>query len=263
MIKPISNSRIIYEGPSMLDGSPIIAVITGLTKASKNTKTDAMLQTFIIRADMHPREALDTGSDISICGACVHRPTFNATLNKIIRSCYVRLDAVGSVYKAYTRGRYARASVEELAALGAGRAVRLGSYGDPMAVPVRIWQALISRAEKHTGYTHQWQNATDRQREDYQPLCMASADDTETRDAAQAMGWRTFRVSAANDIETNTNEILCPASKEAGHKTSCSKCGLCTGSQLRKDGIQQRPSVAIPAHGNGRGYVAVHLSSAA
>ena len=34
--------------------------------------------------------------------------------------------------------------------------IRLGSYGDPAAVPIEIWDNLCSVAANYTGYTHQW-----------------------------------------------------------------------------------------------------------
>ena len=45
-------------------------------------------------------------------------------------------------------------------------------------------------------------------------------------------------------------EILCPASEEAGKKTSCIKCGLCAGTTTKS-----KKSIAIVAHGNGSKYV--------
>ena len=61
------NGFIIYEGRSAIDRAPIVVILTGL-KPSKNSKTGAMLQTWILRADMHPLEALRTGADRAICG---------------------------------------------------------------------------------------------------------------------------------------------------------------------------------------------------
>ena len=43
------NGAILYCGPSLLDGSPIIVVITGLSGRSTNTKTGKMAQTWILR----------------------------------------------------------------------------------------------------------------------------------------------------------------------------------------------------------------------
>ena len=33
--------------------------------------------------------------------------------------------------------------------------VRLGTYGDPAAVPSYVWESLLSRAKGWTGYRHQ------------------------------------------------------------------------------------------------------------
>ena len=60
---------VIYRGPSLIDGAPIVAV--AITKSS-NRKTGNMLQTYIIRSDLDPRDANRTGADFSICGSCPH-----------------------------------------------------------------------------------------------------------------------------------------------------------------------------------------------
>ena len=62
----------IYDGPSMLDGQRIVVIVTGI-KGSRNTKTGNMVQTYILRPDMHPLEAVRTGADVSICGDCPAR----------------------------------------------------------------------------------------------------------------------------------------------------------------------------------------------
>ena len=43
-------------------------------------------------------------------------------------------------------------------------------------------------------------------------------------------------------------EILCPASKEAGYRTTCDSCKLCSGSNI------SAKSIAIVAHGGGAKY---------
>jgi hypothetical protein len=45
---------IIYQGPSLLDGAPIV-VIANYSKS--NRKTGGVVQTYILRADMNPLEA--------------------------------------------------------------------------------------------------------------------------------------------------------------------------------------------------------------
>jgi hypothetical protein len=57
------------------------------------------------------------------------------------------------------RSGYPEARQDELSAIFAGRLVRLGSYGDPAAVPVWVWQAVMKQADGGTGYTHQWKDA--------------------------------------------------------------------------------------------------------
>ena len=40
-----ANGVILYEGPSMLDGAPIVVIATGIRTGSTNVKTGAMIQT--------------------------------------------------------------------------------------------------------------------------------------------------------------------------------------------------------------------------
>ena len=83
---------IIYKGPSLIDGSPIIAIAT---LNSSNSKTGAMVQTWIMRSDIEPHHAIKTGADISVCGDCPHRPANNG-------SCYVlTFQAPLSIYRAF------------------------------------------------------------------------------------------------------------------------------------------------------------------
>ena len=120
---------VIYDGPSMLDGERIIVVVTGLA-GSRNTKTGKMVQTYIIRPDMHPPEAVRTGADRSICGDCVHRGDGTGKG----RSCYVTLvHGPKNVWQSYQRGVYPAATAAEVAEIVAGKMVRLGTYGDPAA----------------------------------------------------------------------------------------------------------------------------------
>lgn len=241
-----NNGRILWEGPSAIDGRPIVAIVTGLASSSANTKTGDMLQTFILRADVSPIAAVRSGEDFSICGTCPHRGPFET------RSCYVTVaHAPLAVWKAYQRGSYAKAAgCDELRHLGAGRFVRLGTYGDPAAVPARVWRALVAGAAGHTGYTHQWQYASGRQLKD---LCMASVETPAEAKLAQAYGWRTFRVAPPGTVKGERGEALCPASEQAGRKLTCQQCGACGGMDGRK------ASIWIPAHGAGAGKVTANL----
>ena len=224
---------ILYRGPSALDGAPIIVIATGLDGKHRNRKTGAMVQTWIMRDDVEPHTALKTGQDTSVCGDCVHRPANGG-------SCYVRVfQAPLVVWRAAQRGVYAQAAdLDAIRAAGADKVIRVGSYGDPAAVPANVWRALVSRAKAHTGYTHQWRKA-----HDLADLCMASADSVAEAHEARAQGWRTFRVRAPSEA-LDAREFVCPASKEAGAKTDCASCRACGGTASKA-----KASPVIIAHG--------------
>jgi hypothetical protein len=57
----------------LIDGSPIVVIVNKID-GSDNAKTGAMVQTFIIRSDIAPVAALQSGADYAICGDCEHRP---------------------------------------------------------------------------------------------------------------------------------------------------------------------------------------------
>lgn len=229
---------IIYRGPSEIDGSPIVVIAT--YKKSLNGKTGNMIQTWILREDISPVDAVKTGKDSSICGDCSHRGDSEMERG---RSCYVTVfQAPRSVWDTVRRNRYRTLTeASDISALGEGRKVRLGSYGDPAAVPAYVWLALLSRSDrKRTGYSHQWRNADS----EYSTFLMASVDTPAQYAEAKAKGWRTFRVKAAEQPILE-NEIVCPASKEAGYKSSCDRCGLCAGNYS-----SSKRDIVINAHGS-------------
>ena len=51
----------LYEGASVLDGKPIVVLATLETS---NAKTGAMVQTWILRSDVEPHQAVKTGDDV-------------------------------------------------------------------------------------------------------------------------------------------------------------------------------------------------------
>ena len=61
---------ILFDGPSMIDGEPIVVIATGFKRSSANPKTGDMLQTWILRRDVAPFAAIHNGADASICGDC-------------------------------------------------------------------------------------------------------------------------------------------------------------------------------------------------
>jgi hypothetical protein len=228
---------IIYEGPSLIDGAPIVVLAQS---NSTNRKTGDMVQTYILRSDMDPISASRTGQDKSICGDCIHRgkPSDKATGQAIDRTCYVTL-AHGPLgkFKAYRKGAYPKAfGHDAIRGIGLGRMVRLGTYGDPAAVPNYIWESLISACEGWTAYTHGATNPMPQQ-------IMTSADSLAQAQAAWGRGERTFRVVKSLDQVMRSRETVCPASEEMGKRATCETCKLCAGASVRGK------SVAIVAHG--------------
>jgi hypothetical protein len=254
------NGRIIYEGKSLIDGAEIVVIVTGLATGSDNSKTGDMLQTWILRIDTDPITANRTGLDYSICGDCKLRGIADPDKSKgyaAKRSCYVNIgQAPQRVWDCYTTGNsYENISgdFEEIAKISTDRQVRLGSYGDPMAVPRVVWMALLKFSSGNTGYSHQFNPDSE--------FLMISADTEAEARKAWDKKQRTFRsVESVEDI-IKDKEILCPASKEAGEikaikkgvdpakyedfLTTCEKCQLCRGSNLLAK------NVAIVIHGAG------------
>lgn len=238
---------ILYEGPSKLDGEPIVVIATGLANGSRNRKTGAMIQTYIIRSDQSPFEAVKSGADVSICGDCPHRGDGTGKG----RSCYVNLGhGPRAVYAAYQRGAYERVDAFTAKQLFAGRMVRLGTYGDPTAAPFAMWKVAVSSADGWTGYTHQWRKVDPRWKE----LVMASADSLIDMEQAHAQGWRTFRVTPDAFANVKGLEIICPASEERGKVTTCAECRACMGTSGKA-----KVSIQIAAHGQGKRNVARRL----
>jgi len=222
---------IIYNGPSLLDGKPIVVIAT---YSNRNKKTGHVVQTYILRSDINPLEASKTGADFSICGNCIMRgePTTDPK-RKIAkkRKCYVNLgQGVLIVFKAFLRGVYAPGDPRTM---GRGRFVRVGTYGDPGAVPSEVWDELLAEADTWTAYSHQSGWRPD--------IAMQSADDYAQALAHWKQGHRTFRVIADLSEIDKANEALCPASKEAGRRAQCTACKLCKGSSKAK-------SIAIVEH---------------
>ena len=247
----MSNGYVIWEGASLLDGQPIALIAT---IKSSNDKTGNMVQTYIIGQDKSPIEMSRTGEDFSICGSCVHRGTANPDKEKggaDDRSCYVMLLMVQSVWNAYQRGSYVRlcdnpdvgARNKAIVMLFIDLLIRLGAYGDPSAVPSWVWDLMLTRSKGRTGYTHQFGVKGADVRPD---LCMISADTEAEARVQWGLGNRTFRVGHTVDEMVKGHEILCPASEEAGRRTTCNECKLCSG-----NGIKAK-SIFIPVHGSGK-----------
>lgn len=228
------NGAILWSGQSLIDGSPVVVIVTGLSRQTKNEKIGAMVPVYILHRTVNPVEALKTGADRAICGDCPHRAG----------SCYVRVEqAPLAVWRAYQRGAYPRWCDRKHSHRITGRPIRLGAYGDPAAVPTIVWARLLRHTDNWTGYTHQWRDC-------HQSLArylMASCETPEDVAHAHAMGWRTFRARPI-DAPLLPSEIECPASARAGKRLTCAQCGACDGTNRGSKSPGNR-SISIEGHG--------------
>lgn len=224
------NGLVVYEGPSFLDGSPIVAIITALVEPSDNDKTGDMVQLWILPRDRSPIEARKTKDDSGFCGKCT-----------IKSACYLDWGkAPMQVWRCHQRGGYDYFDPDWDSVYLLGRKLRLGAAGDPCALPYRLVRDLVDMSTGgHAGYTHQWRENRYRA---FQRFVMASVESWGQALEAQSRGWRTFRILKPGESPTDT-ETRCPASKEGGMVTNCENCQLCAGLACRAR------SVAITAHG--------------
>ncbi len=263
------NGFIFYRGPSMLDGQPIVAILTGLTTRSSNPKIGTGLyQTWILHANLHPVEAARLGADYAVCGDCKLRGRTvrqQRRLKNVDRSCYVLLSfAPSSIFKAYQRGRYPILPMSQAKELIAGGKIRGGSYGDPAAVPYFIWRDLLANTESGAAYTHQWRNFPE-----LSSFCMASVDNSTERAEAKLLGFRTFRVRGdtlevfpahyedRRPSSSKPSANACPAAAESGHKTTCDLCRACGGHDAKA-----KADITILVHGQKQKHFTPSVASA-
>lgn len=250
----VKSACILWEGASPIDGSPIALIATGIGKASKNSKTGAMIQTWIIRTDVPPHIAAKTGEDVSICGDCTHRYRLHSN-GKHYRTCYVTVfQAPLSIYRCYQRNGYRQSTARDRQAIRASN-LRMGSYGDPALIPYAIWETILPPKKKdRTGYTHLWNSDLVTIDKRFKLILMASADSSNERAMAQSIGWRTFEVIPPNAPAPDKG-FLCPSDETQQKKIPCADCGACNGNPRGKGA-----SPYIYAHGvNSKRVGALHV----
>lgn len=123
--------------------------------------------------------------------------------------------------------------INALAKMAKDKYVRFGTYGECSLHPQEIIEVMAHCSKSWTGYTHQWKNY------DLGNYFMASVHSKAEDIIAAVKGYRSFIVS--NEKQDVVN---CPASKEAGYKSSCDKCNLCSGLL----GTKSKKSVYILTH---------------
>jgi hypothetical protein len=204
--------------------------------ATSNTKTGALIQNYIIPAEWIESDAkISTLSDKAVCFDCPHSKEINKT-------CYVRKgqSEMGLASKVRSLRKLGLDNIPELSpAMEAdllqaieGKGVRFGSYGEPILLGEALIGKISKRAKFWTGYTHQWHK--NNWAKNY---FMASVETETISNLAQKSGFRTFFVGETTD----KNYVTCPASKEAGQKTTCDNCKLCMGTQSKAKSVTILP----------------------
>jgi len=110
--------------------------------------------------------------------------------------------------------------LSKIVAMATSKYVRFGTYGEPVLHGWMLVKSITLVAKNWTGYTHQWRDYPH-----FAEFFMASVHSHEIEAVARGEGWRSFASLKSPSVEL----VNCPASKEGGFRTSCDKCGLCSG----------------------------------
>ena len=85
-----------------------------------------------------PTEAAKKGLEKGICGDCPLKLSQTG-------ACFVNLLPVNNIYRKYLARTYPKFSANEIEVIKRYRyPIRIGSYGDPTAVPFDVWEPIIS-----------------------------------------------------------------------------------------------------------------------
>ena len=219
----MKNSIPVYRSPT------IVAAITGTKRKSSNVKLGDMLALSILVNGVSPMEALRQGLDRIICGQCGHSSKANGGAG----TCYVRVEQMPTAVWKSVKDQ----PIPDIVPSDTrpGKAIRLGSYGDPGFLPLSLLEAwTIGR--KFTGYTHQWRTLP----QAYAQYLMASCETPDDVRQANERGWRAYRTIEHIDSPISSSELMCV---NLTHKIQCADCRLCSGSSIGAK------SIVIPLHG--------------
>ena len=214
----------LFRSPSRFDDKPIVALYT---ERSKNEKTGPMGQLAIMLEDVHPTEGVKSGLDVSVCGGCGLAGD---------RGCYVNtLFGPGQAWKAYKSGKANEFDSDYFKMISDYQPTRLGSYGDPAAIPRDVLGLVIGKAG-HTGYTSSWQRDDV---QEYRDILSASVHTMQEYVQAKRIGWKVYFTPLDDTDPAAIGLTLCPASTEAkkarddagkSNRVTCADCLLCSGS---------------------------------
>ncbi len=230
----MNRGYVLWQGLSQIDNhTPIVCV---LTLDSRNHKTGNVVQSWILLQNISPLDGIKRDMDYPICGNCIHRR---------LRTCYVEVwQAPAQVWAAWKRNKYKDFPTirKRQAQVLLGRHLRIGSYGDPTAVPLDVWDSVVPYTTGITGFTHLWKDNPA-----YSKYCMASVDSEKEYQEAKQAGFRTYRVRPSYNNPPQRvlhEEAFCPAAKESGKKLTCMQCGYCNGNHTNNTG-----GVSVVVHG--------------
>ena len=239
-VADLPTSVVLWSGPSMLTGDPIMVVASRVREPSSNSKTGDMIQIYILPLDTHPAHAWHRGGIESVCpSACAHRSDNDKT-------CYVAWERLGALWLA-ARKAIAAGRVGVSDGYFKGAIVRFGAGGDPSAVPLAVWESVASDARGWSGYTANWRDLS----EDWALLFMASASTLPDVWRARSKGWRIYASSESPAMDTALSAAgvkVCPSHTVGLQCTACRQCdGTTRGAR--------RPDYFIPLHGIAGGKV--------
>jgi hypothetical protein len=178
-----------------------------------------------------PRKFFDLAE--SVCFDCPFRAYLKCYTHKYMQfSGFVSM--LKSIVREFTTLEYIpkiHLLQKRILEISQGRYIRFGTYGEPTLLPVDLVGDMVKVSKSHTGYTHQWAK-----KPEFSAYFMASIHNEKQLGIAEKMGFRGFL--ATSDPELVKNAVVCPASKEAGFKSTCEKCGLCSGERKGKKHVQ-------------------------
>ena len=227
-----------WQGCSLIDGSPIALIAVGLETSSENSKTGGMVQTYILPTTLPPHKAVQTGQDFAVCGDCPHRPSNQTAPSK----CYVRtFQGPNQVFRSWKAGNYptwsslsAKARMRATLLMQA-KGIRLGAWGNPSAVPQHAWERLPIRSTlTRTGYDHGWR---DPRAVWLKGLVQASVSSFAEAKEAETLGWSPYLHLREPPSRPPKGWTRCP--ENLSKLVTCSTCGLCDGSKKIYAGATQ------------------------
>ena len=208
------------------DGQCVFVVRKGHTTNEKISDCKALVQTYTFSLDQW--KLANSGRKITLKEffaadrACCLDCPFSGNMGE--GGCYAHKFMQYSGFLALLRSIKAEdltdltsAKYVEILKMSEKTYIRFGTYGEPSLLPFDLVSDMCAIARNWTGYTHQ------HKAEFAQPF---SAYFMASTHSELAETWRSFAVINSGE---NVGAITCPASKEAGYKSNCARCGLCSG----------------------------------